>query len=255
MEAGGRNPHVGAGDEAVSAPWWEGPLLAFDTETTGPEPTEARLVSAAVDLFGLGDTEPTESLRLIVNPGVPIPEGASAVHGITDDIAQRDGIDPKVAVSKVMHALYDAFSRRIPVVAYNAAYDFTVIAREAQRHLGATFKISGPVIDPFVLDKAVDRYRRGQRTLTVTAEHYGIDLTNAHDATADAYAAVMVCRAVGQQYARTLPTYLGDLWRYQRQQRREQAASLQAHYARTGKTNDDGSPITVDPSWPIREDQ
>lgn len=238
----------------MTAPWWDGPLLAFDTETTGPEPTEARLVSAAVDLFGLGDVEPVESLRLVINPGVPIPAGAAEVHGITDDIAQRDGIDPRTATSKIMHALVDAFARRIPVVVYNAPFDFTVIAREAQRHLGATFAVKGPVIDPFVIDKAVDRYRRGKRTLTVTAEHYGIDLTNAHDATADAYAAVEVCRALGRQYGDRLPADLGDLWRFQRRARREQSASLQAHFAREGKTNDDGSPIIVDPSWPIRED-
>lgn len=240
----------------MSAPWWEGPLLAFDTETTGPDPKEARLVSATCDLYGPGDDEPVESLRLIVNPGVPIPAEAAEVHGITDEVAQLDGIDPRTATSRLMHALIDAFSRRIPVVAYNAAYDFTVVQREADRHLGATFKVMGPVIDPMVLDKAVDPYVKGsnQRRLGPTCERYGIDIVDWHDATADARAAVLIARAIGAKHARRLPDDLGALWTFQRRARRDQAQSLTDYFARVGKTEDDGSPIVVDPSWPVQED-
>jgi len=53
------------------------------------------------------------------------------------------------------------------------------------------------ILDPLILDKNVDRFRRGKRKLTNVAEHYGVELgDDAHDATADAVAAGRVMRAI-----------------------------------------------------------
>ena len=45
------------------------------------------------------------------------------------------------------------------------------------------------VIDPFVIDKHIDPYRKGKRTLTAVCEHHGVKQTDAHDATGDDLAA------------------------------------------------------------------
>lgn len=70
--------------------WYEGPLAAFDTETTGVDVETDRIVSAAVVVQDAAGTRPRVS-RWLVNPGVPVPAGATAVHGLTDEHLQCNG--------------------------------------------------------------------------------------------------------------------------------------------------------------------
>ena len=62
------------------------PLSTIDLETTGTDVREDRIVEVAVlTVYPGGKTVPFVQR---VNPGRPIPAGASAVHGITDaDVA------------------------------------------------------------------------------------------------------------------------------------------------------------------------
>ena len=66
------------------------PLAIPDLETTGTDTAKDRIVEIAVvrlNCDGTVDRRPTEGRRLI-NPGIPIPAEATAVHGITDaDVA------------------------------------------------------------------------------------------------------------------------------------------------------------------------
>src|SRR5437588_459876 len=89
-----------------------------------------------------------------------------------------------------------------------AAFDTetTGVDRELRRHRDTglvTYWSRSPlcVLDPRVLDKHADRYRRGHRTLTDLCAHYGVALTAAHDAAADAVASLAVTRAIGLKYA------------------------------------------------------
>lgn len=73
--------------------WHEGPLLAFDTETTGVDAHTCRIVQV-----GLATITPGEGIlpRLwMVDPGVDIPEQASAIHGITTARCREDGEAPE----------------------------------------------------------------------------------------------------------------------------------------------------------------
>lgn len=80
-------------------------ILFFDTETTGfmnarkpvDHPDQAHVVQLAAQLV-TPQNETFMEFSLVVNPGVPIPVGASNVHGITDDIAAKYGVKPKTAV-------------------------------------------------------------------------------------------------------------------------------------------------------------
>lgn len=61
----------------------ERPLAVLDTESTGLNPETARIVSISVLRI---EPDGRRSLRSeLINPGVPIPSGATAVHGITDE--------------------------------------------------------------------------------------------------------------------------------------------------------------------------
>ncbi len=66
----------------------ERPLAVIDTESTGLNPDTARIVSISVLRL---EPDGRRSLRSeLVNPGIPIPAGATAVHGISDeDVADK----------------------------------------------------------------------------------------------------------------------------------------------------------------------
>ena len=59
------------------------PLSVIDVQSTGVDPATARIVSLGVLKIDLDGTEHLRSVRF--NPGMPIPAGATAVHGITDE--------------------------------------------------------------------------------------------------------------------------------------------------------------------------
>ncbi len=178
--------------------WFEHTLLALDLETTGLDPLEDRIVQAAVALVAADGSVCDTSWDGIVDPGVPIPVRASDIHGITTDRARREGIPPVEALRHIARLVDDAEAGGIPLVIYNAPFDWPFVLAEAQRH---GVRLAKPeIIDPLVIDRAVDRYRRGSRRLEAVAAHYDHDLGQTHDARADAIAAAAIARAVGTQY-------------------------------------------------------
>lgn len=233
----------------MSTPWHNGRLLAFDVESTGPDPDYARIVTATVIELGPNVAGGKRVHEWLANPGVPIPAGATAVHGITTERAVEDGTDPAQVVFELLTILGPALGHGIPVVAFNAAYDLTVLDRECRRHKVDTLSRRGdvaPIIDPHVIDKAVDKYRKGKRTLAVTCERYGIDLGDAHDATADALGAARLAWKLAEAYPDELQRPLPELHDLQVGWRAEQAASLATYFARQGK------PQSVSGAWPVQ---
>lgn len=184
-------------------PAWASALGVFDLETTGIDTATARIVTAHVGLIDETGAV-VERKDWIVDPGVPIPEGAAAVHGITDARAQRFGRPPGEVVPEILAAIRSLFARGFPLVVYNAPYDLTLLAAEAQRHRLWPLEVTAPVVDPFVLDKQLDRFRTGKRTLTAAAAVYGVNLTDAHDAGADAIAAGRLAQAIARRHAADL---------------------------------------------------
>ena len=76
--------------------WYEGRLAAYDIETTGTDTENDRIVTAAVSV--VGGREPTESRTWLVDPGIEIPGEATAVHGITTEKAQSEGLDAALSL-------------------------------------------------------------------------------------------------------------------------------------------------------------
>lgn len=231
--------------------WYEGPLAAFDTETTGVDVETDRIVSAAVVVQDAPGTRPRVR-RWLVNPGVPVPEAATAVHGLTEEHLHRNGRWPAPVMYEIAEELAEQAALHRPLVVMNAPFDLTLLDRELSRHRASSldrwFEASPlRVLDPRVLDKHLDRYRKGRRTLSDLCAHYGVALDGAHDAGADALAALEVVRALGRRFTtrleRLTPTELHTL---QVDWHAAQARGLQAWFARSG------SPETVDQAWPLR---
>jgi DNA polymerase-3 subunit epsilon len=191
-------------------PEWAKQIAVFDLETTGLDLTDARIVTAcAVELDSAGNVV-GENLEWLANPGIPIPTQASDVHGVTTEIAIRDGRPAAEVVAELIVKLQGFFDRGLPVVAYNAPYDFTILHYEALRHGLQPLKI-GSVIDPLVIDKFNDKYRKGKRRLENAAEFYKVQLNDAHNATADAIAAGRVAQAIAARWYKELPSTASEL--------------------------------------------
>jgi DNA polymerase-3 subunit epsilon len=231
--------------------WYEGPLAAFDTETTGVDVETDRIVSAAVVVQDAPALRPRVT-RWLVNPGVPVPEAATAVHGLTEEHLQRNGRWPAPVMYEVAERLAEQAARGRPLVVMNAPFDLTLLDRELRRHRASSLRRwfeSSPlcVLDPRVLDKHLDRYRKGRRTLADLCAHYEVELADAHDAAADALAALEVVRALGRRFAARLEHLTpAELHTLQTGWHAAQARGLQAWFARSGAEE------TVDPSWPLR---
>ncbi|WP_455357993.1 exonuclease domain-containing protein [Streptomyces sp. SYSU K21746] len=233
--------------------WYEGPLAAFDTETTGVDVEEDRIVSAAVVVQDTAGAR-LRATRWLVNPGIPVPPGATEVHGLTDAHLQRNGRWPAPVVEEIARSLAEQTAAGRPLVVMNAPFDLTLLDRELRRHRAsslARYLDNRPlyVLDPRVLDKHLDRYRKGRRTLTDLCAHYGVELDGAHDAAADAVASLEVVRAVGRRFAARLERLTpAELHTLQAVWHAAQARGLQAWFARNG------SEEAVDPHWPLRPD-
>jgi DNA polymerase-3 subunit epsilon len=229
----------------MSTPWFE-TLGVFDLETTGIDVKTSRIVSAHVGVIG-PDGVVLEQREWLADPGIEIPVQASAVHGITTERARAEGRPSADVIGEIVAALADLFSRDIAVVAYNAAYDLSLLRYEALRAGVDPLYDPSPIIDPLVIDKAVDRYRKGKRTLEVSAEFFGVSLEDAHDAGADAVAAGRVAQAL----ARKFPTELGvdamALHALQVGWAADQAASFQDYMRR-----ERDPAFVAEGGWPVR---
>lgn len=229
--------------------WHLGRMCGFDTESTGVDVEQDRIVSVCVVQIGGG--QPPAPANWIADPGIEIPEQAARVHGITTERARKEGRPAGEVVEEVVTALAAVVLSGIPVVAMNAPFDFTLLDREARRHgVQPLADIVGDdlrVIDPRVLDKQVDTYRPGKRTLTDLCRHYDVKLDGAHSADADAVAACRVVWRLGNQFPRLAELGLDELHKAQIEWAAAQAASFQAHLRSKGERD-----AVIDGSWPLR---
>ncbi|MFC7789638.1 exonuclease domain-containing protein [Microbacterium sp. MAHUQ-60] len=231
---------------AERLPHWLSRVGVFDLETTGVDVRTDRIVTAHVGVLDRHGRE-NAARDWLADPGIPIPDGASAVHGVTTEHARAHGRPAAEVVAEVSRALSALFAQGLPIVAYNASYDFSLLAHEARRHGVPALHTPQPVIDPLVIDKNYDRYRRGRRTLTVVADHYAVPLDDAHEASADAVAAGRVALALAQRFL--LPQTAQELHTRQIGWARDQAASLTEYFVQIGRLD---AEETLDGSWPIR---
>jgi DNA polymerase III subunit epsilon len=177
--------------------------VGFDLETTGISsfhdvPVSYGFVEHRHDESGIS----TLSEGGLVNPGVLIPAGASAVHGITDDMV-ADAPFLKETVELIADRLSAVWISRGVVVGMNVGYDLTMVDVLCHRLELPSLEdrgVVGPVMDVLVLDRHFDKWRKGARRLTDLCHHYGVALGSAHSAEADAEASLEVFEAILRKY-------------------------------------------------------
>ncbi|NJQ01043.1 exonuclease domain-containing protein [Streptomyces zingiberis] len=230
--------------------WHREALTGFDLETTGTDIESDRIVTAALAELR-PDGGPGAVRSWLLDPGVPVPAEATAIHGITTGHARRHGLPAAAGVAEIVAAVAGILRAGRPLAVMNARYDLSLLDRECRRHGVAPLAARlggapGPVIDPLVLDKHVDRYRKGKRTLQALCAHYEVELAGAHDAGADALAAAGVAVRIGRLHTSVgslEPPALHDL---QIRAAADQAASFQRYLRRTSDPA-----AYVERAWPL----
>ena len=157
-------------------------VLGFDLETTGIDVSRSRIVEYAL----IGSNAEGEELRVhsLVNPSIPIPAGARAVHGIRDrDVSRLPTF--RAHLDAVHEALHGAV-----VVGHNVKRFDLVILRNEFHRLGRIPPEPVAVVDTLELVRRLGIPR--PHKLGALCRRFDIGLESAHSALADASATLLV---------------------------------------------------------------
>lgn len=165
------------------------PLVFFDLETTGINITNDRIVELSYIKVMPDGSEIRKTVR--VNPGMHIPESATAIHHITDD-----DVKDKPLFKQVAKQLANDFEG-CDFAGFNSnRFDIPLLVEEFLR-AGVNFDISKRKF----IDIQTIFHKMEQRTLTAAYKFYcNKDLDNAHSANADTEATYEVLQAQLDRY-------------------------------------------------------
>ena len=166
------------------------PLCVFDLEATGTDVNADRIVDVCVLRREPDGTETTVSS--LVNPGMPIPAEATAIHKITNEMVAGEPTIKDLA-PKLLEIFHGA-----DISGFNAAkYDIPLLTNELKR-AGFEWPLAGRrIADSFTIFQ-----RKERRDLTAAYKFYcGKDLTGAHRAEADVRATAEILFAQVEHYA------------------------------------------------------
>lgn len=165
------------------------PIIFFDLETTGINVAEDRIVEISYIKIYPNGKEESETIR--VNPGMPIPKEATALHGITDaDVADAPTFKE---IAKHISKVFEGCD----LAGYNSdRFDVPLLAEEMIR-ADAKFDVSKRK----TIDVQTIFHKMEQRTLSAAYKFYcGKTLENAHSAGADTRATYEVLQAQLDRY-------------------------------------------------------
>lgn len=166
------------------------PIVFFDLETTGTNITQDRIVEISIVKLLPGQEEPLVKTRRI-NPEVPIPAAATAIHHITDaDVASEP------TFKQVARSLAD-FIKGCDIAGFNSnRFDVPLLDEEFHR-AGVDFDFH----KAHFVDVQTIFFKMEPRNLTAAYKFYcGKDLEGAHGAQADTLATYEVLLAQLERY-------------------------------------------------------
>lgn len=157
-------------------------FTSFDTETTGLNPDKGDRI---IEIGGISfDRSGIRSrFNSLINPGIPVPEKATEINGITNKMLEK-----APGTSKVIQD-FCAFTGNSILLAYNAGFDIAFLKTELQR-----IKYEYKIKEYYDILKVVRDVFPGEPSykLQVIAPKLGIQAKNAHRAEDDARVAMEV---------------------------------------------------------------
>lgn len=211
---------------APDAAWQEIDVALLDVETTGRDASVDRVVELGIVVGRRGEV--VARYNWLIDPGIPIPEEVSKIHGITDAM-----VAGKPRFEAIASEIANALRGCVPA-AYNAQFDRAFLMSELAR---AKIDVTGvPAcaretewIDPLVWARDIQSDEKS-RALGDVAARLGVQLEKAHRAEDDAEAALRVMYALGKDPR--VPRAYGAL--VQEQRRLSQAQADQRRMWRGG---------------------
>ncbi len=158
-------------------------FTAFDFETTGLYPEKDRIIEIGAVKFNLDGEE--YRFSGLINPGMNIPEQASAVNGIYDSMVEN-----KPEIGSILPDFADFINDTV-LVAHNIGFDASFLTYTAARE---GFKLPDLVcLDTIQLAK---KYFSGHYSYSLEniSKALGISIENAHRAEDDAEACMKLFR-------------------------------------------------------------
>ncbi|RPH38275.1 3'-5' exonuclease [bacterium] len=165
-------------------------LVFFDVETTGLNVQTDRIIQISTVKFVPGREQPNVC-TVLMNPGIPIPPEATAIHHITNEQVKKLPGFPAFAMD-----LEEIFTSS-DVGGYNVArFDLPILAEEFRR-----CNIAFPAPGTKIVDVQSLFFLKEPRTLSAAVKFYcGKEHAGAHDAEADVRAAVAVLESQLERY-------------------------------------------------------
>lgn len=165
------------------------PIVFFDLETTGTNITSDRIVEISIIKVMPDGSEIIKTRR--VNPEMPIPAEATAIHHITDDDVRNEPTFRQIAKSLAK------FFVGCDIAGFNSnRFDIPLLDQEFQR-ADVDFDFSKARF----VDVQTIFHKKEPRTLVAAYRFYcGKDLEEAHSASADTMATYEVLKAQLERY-------------------------------------------------------
>ena len=179
------------------------PIIFFDLETTGVDISKDRIVEICyIKVFPNGN-EVSRTMR--INPGMPIPESASAVHGIKDEDVKDCPLFKEVA-KEIANDFVGC-----DIAGFNSnRFDLPLLAEEFLRA-----QVDIDLTRHRAIDVQVIYHKLEQRTLSAAYKFYcGANLENAHSALADTRATYEILQAQLGHYPEILQNDIDFLSQY-----------------------------------------
>lgn len=151
--------------------------VVFDTETTGLDPAEARLLQIGAVRIEGGGLNLASRFECKVNPGVPIPPATTKIHGLDAEILKDAPRYPAV------HPEFSAFMGDSVLIGHNIGFDLAILSRESR--LAGLVAPTNRVLDTRLLAELCFP-RLANFSLDALASHLGIEIIDRHDAAGDA---------------------------------------------------------------------
>jgi CBS domain-containing protein len=159
------------------------PTVAIDTETTGLDPRNARIIELAGVRIHRGHIVKDETFSCLVNPGIVVPEDSRRIHGIaTDDLA---GVPEFGEVGK----RFSAFMGHRLIIGYAVGFDLAMLEREFSR-AGVAWPAPRALDLRQLARLAVPEF--AEHSLEGLAARLGVAVTNRHRALPDAKLAARI---------------------------------------------------------------
>jgi DNA polymerase-3 subunit epsilon len=168
---------------------WAKNLAVFDLETTGIDVAKDRIVEIAI--FKVYPNGNKESKTWLVNPTIPIPPQATAIHGISNEKVANEPTFKELA-GQVHAMIKDA-----DLAGFNSdRFDIPLLAEELLRA-----EVDFDMKNRVSVDVQTIFHKKEERTLSAAYKFYcNASLENAHSAEADTMATYEILKAQLDRY-------------------------------------------------------